>query len=75
MESNDSPDILRAKRTEEFKGADLFIYLLKAYSPVNYTGLPRGFSLGLILHESHTIQNTNVKHSKIQKLVPSVSLL
>ena len=31
----------------------LFLYLLKAYSPVNLTGSPRGFSLVQNLHKSN----------------------
>ena len=35
----------------------LFIYLLKAYSPVSRTGSPQGFSQDQILHKLNTIQN------------------
>ena len=32
------------------KGLGLFIYLLKAYSPVNRTGSPQGFSLNQFIY-------------------------
>ena len=35
------------------------IYLLMAYSPVNRTGLPQGFSQVQIAHKLNTIQNTH----------------
>ena len=36
------------------------MYLLKAYSPVNPTGSPQGFSLNQILHKLNTIQNMDI---------------
>ena len=50
------------------------IYLLKAYSPINSTVSPQGFSLNQILHKLNKIkkhaQYTNVKHmNKLQMLV------
>ena len=39
---------------------DLLIYLLNAYSPVNCTGPPQGFSQIQILHMSHKkVPNSN----------------
>ena len=37
-----------------------FIYLLKAYSPVNRSGSPQGFSLNQILHKLNTMQNMDI---------------
>ena len=34
-----------------------YYYLLKAYSPINRTGSPQGFSLDQLLHKLNTIQN------------------
>ena len=59
----------------------LFIHSLKAYSPVNHTGSPQGFSLSQITHKSNLTEVeyhakharfTNIKHTNIiRKLVPS----
>ena len=42
-------------RQQHRLGIYLFIYYLKAYSPVNRTGSPRGFSLVQVLQKSHKI--------------------
>ena len=36
---------------------DVLFYVLKAYSPVNRTGSPEGFSLNQTLHKLSTMQN------------------
>ena len=53
------------------------IYLSMAYSPVNHTGSPQGFSQVPISHKLNTLQNMhitiNIKHTNIiRKLVPLV---
>ena len=41
----------------------LFIYLLKAYSLVNRTGSPQGFSQVQISHKLNTIQNMHITYT------------
>ena len=38
----------------------VLIYLLKAYSPVNHTGSPQGFSQVQILRKLNTMQNMHI---------------
>ena len=73
------PIALYIARTLTSPSGHLFIYLLKAYSPVNRTGSPEDFSQVQILQKLNTIQNVHILQTKkhiniIQKLVPLVLL-
>ena len=76
----------RRRRRRRITIIIIIIYLLKAFSSVNRTGSPRGYSQVQILHKSHTTKNnlpftkhahyTNEKHINIiRKLVSSVLLM
>ena len=58
------------------RAGNLLIYLLKAYSPVNHTGSPQGFSQVQIKHKLNTTQNMDtiyIYKRKIYKPNPKVS--
>ena len=54
---------------------DLFIYLFKAYSPINRTGPPQGFSLktNQILHKLNIYKTCTFYKRKTYKHNPKVS--
>ena len=48
------------QNTQTLKYNYYYYYLLKAYSPVNRTGSPQGFSLNQILQKLNTVQNMHI---------------
>ena len=51
-------------KTEEKPNIYLFIYFVKAYSLVNHTGSPQGFSLKQILQKSNTMQHIEAEEQE-----------
>ena len=61
----DPPQVVRVlQEMLQASADDLFIYLLKAYSPINRTQSPQGFSQAQISHKLNTTRTlkTNAKH-------------
>ena len=54
---NETKPTLEEEEEQKEEEDYLFMYLLKAYSPVNRIGSPKGFSLDQLLHKLNTIQN------------------
>ena len=68
------------RQTDRHTDTQLFIYLFKAYRPVNRTGSPQGFSqvqnLAQVEYNTKHAYYINVKRTNIiRKLVPPVLLL